>query len=159
MSSFRASARSASDEHHRLVLGLEGLLDLLLLQLLELQEHLAQVPLEHVLLHLQLLGGLLEEGAALPGGVEVEGVDVEALACGDEQVHAELLEAEVLAPGRGPGSAGRRASITTSCSLTSAGTSTIGAGGTGEAAAPPRRWSRWGSGCGGKLLGWLRRLG
>ncbi len=55
-------------------------LDLRVLQRLEREQHRAQVALDHLGLDAELGGGLLREGAPLPRRVEVQRVDVEALA-------------------------------------------------------------------------------
>ena len=60
----------------------ERLLDLLVLQLLELQQHVAQIAPDHFFLHAQFFARLLDEHRALPRGVQIERVHVEArLAC------------------------------------------------------------------------------
>ena len=85
-----------------LVLGLERPADLPLLQLLEPQEHVAQVALDDALLDRQLERGLAREDAPLARGVEVEAVDVHALAGTDHQVHLEHVVGHVLAQAAHP---------------------------------------------------------
>ncbi len=65
------------------------------LQGFELQEHPAQVDLDHLLRGQEFGGGLSDEATPGLGGVEVEGVQVEVLAPGGEQVHLEQIEARV----------------------------------------------------------------
>ena len=56
----------------------EGLLDLLLLQLLELQQHMPQIAADDFFLHAQFFAGLLDEHRALPRRVQIERVHVKA---------------------------------------------------------------------------------
>jgi hypothetical protein len=80
-----------------LLLRLRRLLDLLLLQSFQAEQHLAEVLLHHPLLEAELAGGLGEVGLAMSRRVEVERVHVEALALArHERVHAQRIKARVL---------------------------------------------------------------
>ena len=84
-------------ERDRRRLGLERAADLLLLELLELQEHAPQVLLHDVLGDVELLGRLVEEGHPLAGRVEVQRVHVEAgLRPAREDVHPQDVVGHVL---------------------------------------------------------------
>ena len=61
----------------------------------------AQIAPDDFFLHPQLFRGLLDEHGALPGGVQIEGVDVEArlalpVRCRDQQVDLQEFVAQVL---------------------------------------------------------------
>jgi hypothetical protein len=83
-------------QRDRLVGRLLCLGDLLLLQVLEREQDLAEVALDDVLLDPELAGGLADEDLTLARRVEVERVDEEGLAARREQVDPQLLEREVL---------------------------------------------------------------
>jgi hypothetical protein len=69
--------RSSVADRDRFFLRRKRLFDLLVLQLLQLQQHPAQVAADHFFLDAQLLGGLLREAAALPRRVKVQRVHME----------------------------------------------------------------------------------
>ena len=74
----------------------EALPELGVLELLELEEHFAEVLVKELFLDPKLGGGLLDEAGAGAGLVEVEAVEVEALLPGREDVDPEGVVAAVL---------------------------------------------------------------
>ena len=81
---------------------LQDLPDLGVLELLELQEHLAEVLLEGVVLEAELGGGLLDEGGPVPGRVEIEGVDVEGVGARRQDVDLHDVVGRVLVEASDP---------------------------------------------------------
>ena len=81
-------------------------MDALLLQLLDLEEHLGQVALEQLLVQVRLGVGLGDEAVAVLGVAQVEVVEVEALLPAALHQHAQLhpqrIEGQVLADAAHP---------------------------------------------------------
>ena len=89
-----------------LLLRLQSLVDALLLQLLDLEEHLGQVALEQLLVQVRFGVGLGDEAVAVLGIAQVEVVEVEALLPAalhqHAQLHPERIEGQVLADAAHP---------------------------------------------------------
>jgi hypothetical protein len=68
----------------------------LLLQRLTLQQHPAEIGLDQLFLHPQLIGRLRDKASACPRGIQVERVHVHQLTLRDQQVDLQSLQAQVL---------------------------------------------------------------
>ncbi len=95
-SSSSAAALSASLDRDLFLLRLQRLADLLVLQFLQLQQHAPQVALDDLLFDGHLDGGLFLKHRPLPRRVEIQRIDVEAVAARSQQIHFEQLIAEIL---------------------------------------------------------------
>ena len=113
----RSSSFGSSQQFHRrsafgvghddfLLLRLQSLVDALLLQLLDLEEHLGQVAFEQLLVHVRFGVGLGDEGVAVLGIAQVEVVEVEALLPAalhqHPQLYPERIEGQILADAAHP---------------------------------------------------------
>ena len=81
---------------HRRGLRLGGAADVGVLEVFELEQDAAEVALEDVFALVGFGGGFAQEALALFGAEEVSRVQVEALAAGEADLHAEGFKAEVL---------------------------------------------------------------
>ena len=75
---------------------LQRFLDLLVLQFLQLAKHVPQVVFDGIFFQAHLDGGLLDEHGALAGRVQVERIDMEAVAASGHQIHSHDGVAEIL---------------------------------------------------------------
>ena len=111
------------------------------LQLLQLEQHLPDVRLDHVLLGAELLGRLLHDDSALPRAVDVQRVHVKALAAArGEEVYAQAVETRV---------AGEAAHTVLAIAESEAHLVTPMLGGESTTAPPVRRRRPWARGHGG----------
>ena len=92
-----AASRSSSFNTTSLRLRLDRFADVLLLQLLDLQEHLAQVAFERVGGLAGLAVGLRQEALPVLGVAQVERVQVVIFPGHDAQLHAQGLERKIFA--------------------------------------------------------------
>ena len=91
----RLLALAIREHDRRLLFRCQSGRDLLLLHRFEPQEQLAEIPLHHLLLDAELERRLLHVGRALPRRVEVQRVDVEALAARSEEAHLQDVIGEI----------------------------------------------------------------
>jgi hypothetical protein len=89
-------------------LGFRRLLDLAFLQLLTLEQHLAEFALEHRVFQLELSGGQAGEGLPVLGRVQVEAVHMQGFAPADQEIDFEHVEAGVFRDNPGHASGDHR---------------------------------------------------